>query len=296
MNANNKIADPLRGLSRLVRPHYSPGLLLQDDDLTQAVDYTRELSRVLFRSFFGCGVICGLEVKAYEECGKLHVDIAKGIGLDCHGDPVEVPALQTLLVDPTCGPKIPDSFCVVLRRNERCCAPRTAICGDEEEPAPVCTREREGFEIRISAECPECGCGCQEQARTPAPPPPDPAFTPAPAAPPAAARLIAKKKTVPARAAAAPLVESSTVVMQTLDNGRRHDCRCADPTRDCYVDHYAGKCACDCCDSEWIVLAKATRSTENNGEAWRVDHSVRRFIRPVLMADPLVPAAERVSA
>lgn len=290
MNANNKLHDPLRGLSRLVRPHYSPGLLLQDDDLTQAVDYTRELSRVLFRSFFGCGVICGLSVRAYEECGKLHVGIDKGIALDCHGDPVEVPALQSLQFDPTCGAKIPESFCIVLRRNERCCAPRTAICSDDEEPASVCTREREGFEIRISAECPECGCGCQEQGRALAT-----AIDATLAAAPAAGKPIAKKKSVAAKAAASQ-VESKAAIEQVLETGRRHDCRSADPTRDCYVDHYAGKCACDCCDSEWIVLAKATRSTEKNGDSWHVDHSVRRFIRPVLMADPLVPAAERVSA
>jgi hypothetical protein len=43
----------------LIRPTYSPGLLLEDDDLTAGVSYTRGLTQLLFRSLFGCGVICG---------------------------------------------------------------------------------------------------------------------------------------------------------------------------------------------------------------------------------------------
>lgn len=297
MNANSKIADPLRGLSRLVRPHYSPGLLLQDDDLSQAVDYTRELSRLLFRSLFGCGVVCGLEVTPGEDCGKLRIDIDKGVALDCHGDPVEVPSLQTVRIDPTCGPPIPESLCIVLRRSERCCAPRTAICDDSEDdqPASVCTRERDGFEIRVLTDCPKCSCGCASKAPRVATgeavgvPASADMLMDAPAPAPATdAKLVGAGGTAKKIAKSTARSESKAAELQVFEGAKPHsrDCQCASPTDPCYSDHYDGKCACDCCDDEWIVLARV--QWEPRSKKWVVDHSARRFVRPVLMADPLV--------
>src|SRR3954470_3565801 len=81
----------------LERPRYSPGLILQDADLTSAVDYTRELSRLLFRSLFGCGVVCGLRVTVDTDC-DLEVTVAPGLALDGCGDPVQLtsPVTTTL--------------------------------------------------------------------------------------------------------------------------------------------------------------------------------------------------------
>ena len=44
MNAKSKIVDPVRGTSTLVRPKFSEGLLLNDDDLTLQASTTREIS------------------------------------------------------------------------------------------------------------------------------------------------------------------------------------------------------------------------------------------------------------
>ena len=52
MSSNGYVVDEAKGNASLARPCYSPGLLLRDDDLTAAVTYTRELSRLLFRSLF----------------------------------------------------------------------------------------------------------------------------------------------------------------------------------------------------------------------------------------------------
>ena len=35
MSANAKVVDAVKGNATLVRPRFSPGLLLRDDDLTQ---------------------------------------------------------------------------------------------------------------------------------------------------------------------------------------------------------------------------------------------------------------------
>lgn len=71
----------------------------------------------------------------------------------------------------------------------------------------------------------------------------------------------------------------------------RPGCACGcDPDKDCYSDHNAGRCACtgadsdDCsCGCHCIILAALSKPKE--GKEWTPDHSVRRFIRPVLMHD-----------
>jgi hypothetical protein len=275
MSANAKIVDPVPGNSTLVRPRFSPGLLLRDDDLRQGVDYTRDLSRLLFRSLFGCGVICGLAVETRLACGKLVVTVDRGIGLTCLGDPVEVPKPTLITIDPTCGKELPPRLWVILCRTEKCCAPRTAVCSCEDEDASsVCTREHEGFEIHIREDRLECACGCPEPAAPPTP----------------------RKKSVARAAALAvapnPKPASSRVQQSVTAPTPTESCWCADPCSPCYEDHYAGECGCECCDCECVVLALLTRQAGDpkTGEpdTWKADHRVRRFVRPVLMRDPQV--------
>lgn len=164
MTTNLKL-DPHKGMSRLVRPHFSPGLLLQDDDLTQAVNYTRELSRLMFRSLFGCGVICGLTVKETKyDCGKINIVLNEGVALDCKGDPIHVPSEQTIRVDPKCIKENTGELWIVIRGFDKCCAPRTPVCPSDDDEAPaVCTREQDGFEIHV-VDKRECVCGCPDAA------------------------------------------------------------------------------------------------------------------------------------
>jgi hypothetical protein len=267
--AKAKIADPVKQLSRLVWPHYSPGLLLQDEDLTLGVEYTRELSRLMMRTLFGCGVMCGLVVHPHEKCCKLHIVVDKGVALDCCGDPVYVPDPQDITIDP-CDTDLPDELWVVLRRFDKCCAPRTAMCSpDDEEMPSVCTRVRDGYEIRVLAERPECSCGCHAAEETPA----------------GSGRAYAD--TLDEGEVTAVGGVESGATEQAGDDEHENPCKCADPTQDCYQKHYAGEC-CDCCDCEWIVLAVVSDKGVAEKHDWQADHSVRRFVRPVLMRDPQV--------
>jgi hypothetical protein len=164
MNAKSQVVGQIKGTSGLTRPRFGPGQLLRDDDLTQGVAYTRDLSRLLFKSLLGCGVMCGLVVDWSYSCNKLNVVVGAGVALDCDGDPVWVQSPQTIVIDFDCtGSDVPDYVWVVLRGYEKCCAPRAAQCGcDDEDPAPQCTREVEAFEIRVLGERPKCVCGCPE--------------------------------------------------------------------------------------------------------------------------------------
>ncbi|NHZ64617.1 hypothetical protein [Massilia genomosp. 1] len=265
--------SPLRSKkepSTLVRPQYSPGLLLNDDDLTLAVDYTRELNRMLFKSLLGCGVICGLVVSAELECGKVVVKVTPGVALDCHGDPVHVPKQADVAIDPSCGVDVPPRLWVLLRRYDKHCAPRAAVCSqDDDDAASVCTRIRDGFEVSVVGTAPECACGCPEPASTA-----NNAFTGATAA--AAAAKAANGKAAKLNPAAAGTAATDDSVTKAS--------AVSDP---CYRAHYKGECSCctDDCDCEWIVLA---RLDQLKAGTWTADHSVRRFIRPILMADPKV--------
>lgn len=145
-------------LSSLVRPAYSPGLLLNYDDLNAGVDYTRDLSRLLMRSLLGCGIVCGYTVTVDTSC-NLTVNISKGLALDCHGDPVYMGAATPVVVDVACTGVKDKPLWVLVRRFQKACAPRAAVCGpddDAEHSAP--TRIYEGVEIAIVETEPTNAC------------------------------------------------------------------------------------------------------------------------------------------
>lgn len=163
MSATKDTKNCVKGTSTLVRPKFAPGMLLQHEDLEQMTTYTRELSRLLFRSFFGCGVVCGLKVTNVQVCGKRGINVAAGLALDCSGDPVHLPKDQKLEIEKECDQEPTGPLYVLLCRTEKCCSPRTSMCASDEDEAPsVCTRERDGFEICIVSEgdlLNKCYCG-----------------------------------------------------------------------------------------------------------------------------------------
>ncbi len=273
MNTKSNLPET-SGKSRLVRPRYSPGLMLQDDDLTQAVDYARDLNRLMFKALLGCGVICGFELTLDKRCGVLTFHVGAGIALDCHGDPIHVPDPQAIPFDPSCSNNNPTDIWVIIRRREYCCAPRDAVCmPEDDESMAVCTRVRDGFEIRLVEERPECACACPEKTSEaePAPTGGQPAES--------AAASAAKKRAArtPNAAAAVPPATATEPPVYV------------DSSNPCYAGHYAGNCACGC-NSDWVVLGRFLKiNQENASYPQDGDYSVRRFIRPVLMRDPLLP-------
>ena len=165
MNNTNAILARQQGTSKIVRAKFGPGMLLQHEDLELLNTYTRDLSRIMFKSLFGCGVVCGLVVRTKTECGKVWVSVDSGVALACSGDPIWVPKNESFPIDENCDPELPSPLWVVLCAKVKYCAPRTAVCSpDDEETKPECTRERDGYEIQvIRAPRPPCVCGCPEE-------------------------------------------------------------------------------------------------------------------------------------
>jgi hypothetical protein len=249
MTSNQPLITTVKGMSPLTTAKFGPGMLLQHDDLEQLSNYTRDLSRLLFRSFFGCWVVCGLDIAGDQQplqpqCGKLTFTLNPGLALDCCGDPVYVPQPQTISIDLDCSSTTLADLWVVLCGTSKCCAPRPAMCSADDQDSPsVCTRERFGFEIRVVSANPTCVCGCPNDPNDPC-------------------------------------------TSATVD---KSGCQCADPTVPCNRDHYAGECSCSCtngsdCKCECILLAHLAPTAAS--ASWTVDYSVRCFIRPMRIRDP----------
>ena len=157
----NKITNGVEGLSKLVSPKFGPGMLLEHDDLQQIVKYTSELSRLLFRSLFGCGVICGLEVSPPKiDCGKIKVTVQPGVALSGSGDPIEVPEKVDIYLNESEWTQ--KDIWIVLCRTQWNCSPRKSMCSpDGDDSAPIRTRINEGFRITAeNAVDKDCVCGC----------------------------------------------------------------------------------------------------------------------------------------
>lgn len=260
MKANNQPVVVKKGPSTLARAKFGPGMLLQHDDLEQLNVYTRELNRLMFRSLFGCGVACGLVVSTDVKCGKVNVTVGSGLALDCQGDPIYVPQPQSICVDEECDPNIPSPLWVVLCGTEKCCAPRTSMCSsDDDETASVCTRERDGFEIRIMRSRPQCTCSCPDADSY-------------------VGAYEARRR------------EHHSECWCANPN---------DPCyRDHYAGKCGCDCEdCEACDCNCVLLARLERDDRLDDKyeypVWKADHRVRRFIRPVLMRDPQVQIEEK---
>ena len=270
MNKTNLTVATKADASKLVKPKFGPGMLLRAEDLDLLKDYTRDLSRLMFRSLFGCGVVCGLVVKVYGDCGEVKVDVGSGLAIACSGDPIYIPKDVTFTLHDDCDDATEDEeVWIILCGKEKCCGPRTSICASDEEDSPVeCTREKDWYEIRVVTDPPECVCSCLEQ------------------------KDETTKTGKDAKVGNQGFSEAGSITTGGQSSAAANnnvDCRCA--TGPCYEDHYQGYCKCHCgkcsdCDCKCVLLAHAKRKDDTDD--WDIDHSVRRFVRPVLMRDPQV--------
>jgi len=260
-----QLKPSLKYQGSIVRPRFTPGIMLLDEDLTAAVEYPRTLIRLLFRSLFGCGVVCGFEVAGAADCGELKVTVKPGVALDCQGDPIELCSEQ--IVGLPCEEKLNNIWVVVCRSGERSCVPRDVACpGDDDGKSAVPTRTRDCFEIKLLKDLDEHACGCKPVKQN---------GDAAPAQPQKAPRLGGAAAPEPANTAGNQLPDLAKAMGPEYWN--------------CHRDHYCGVCSCGCCCDECVVLAKLVRTpSKENGKpaTWTSDYSVRRFIRPVLAPNP----------
>jgi hypothetical protein len=246
---NNTLLTAQPGAASLVRPRYSPGLLLEDTDLTSAVDYSRNMIRLLARSLFGCGVICGLRISASLICEKrkLQVIVHSGVALDCQGNPIEVPRDVTLIYDPQCK-RFPETVWVAVCYSEQCCMPADVSCCDADSDKVVHRRSQAAFEIRLYEQAPACGCTCEKPGDKP-------------------------EKKDPNACCGDHANELAAHSRKDSDDRTVDLC-------DCYRDHLEGKCAC-ACDCTCVVLGKFNVNLDQ--QDLTPSYAPRRDVRPMLV-------------
>ena len=262
MNTQDKPLSKKSGTSSLLRPQFSPGLLLEDDDLNTGVSYTRDLTRLMFRSLFGCGVICGLTVTGRQTSpAKLEITVAKGLALDCMGNPIEVPSDVVIEYCHDCS-DIQLPIWVVVCYKESCCRPKEVACSQDDDSAPRPTRVRSGYEVRVYGSLPACSCHCRTSDDTP-----PKTLT---------GGCCEDDESTPP--------DSDTPSIRYATTGV--DARICP----CYLPHFHGKCecGCNCC---CVVIGKITEvqspdpnkrlAALANGQA-TVDYAMVRHIRPML--------------
>jgi hypothetical protein len=284
---------PYRGKSSLQRPRFASGLLLEDEDLTAAVTYTREVMRLMLRSLFGCGVVCGLKVKAELICrgSVLKFTVTEGVALDCAGDLIHVPKESSWEFDPDCEP-FDKQIYVTLCYVESSCRPRDISCSPDDDGQVVPTRIQEGWEVKLSSTPPVCACSCLT------PPPESTAAADCGCGGGSVAAREERRRAdalasapAPARAstrAATPVVGGEAPSAET-----KH---CA-----CYEDHNKGVCECGRGCACVLIGVIDTAPVNSTGAAadpaeplpLTVDCSMRRLNRPVLVGFlPCIPAAK----
>jgi hypothetical protein len=151
---------------------FSDGMLVTADDLTAAMRYPLNVIQVLLKAYFGCGIVCGLDLKnpaegqvaetthgepgstPPQEAGRpakcdlnFILTVEKGVALGCDGYPIEIcgPLKLDLTPDPCRHDTEPKTMFVATRRVPAAeAAARSCGCGSTGgEPAQQCTRMRD---------------------------------------------------------------------------------------------------------------------------------------------------------
>jgi hypothetical protein len=260
MNTQDKTLSRKCGTSSLLSPQFSPGQLLEDDDLNAAVKYARDLNKLLFGSLFGCGVICGLKVTGAQACpGKMEITVAKGLALDCMGNPIELQQDVVIEYAPECADfQFPVWVAVCFKEN--CCRPKEVTCSQDADAGPRPTRLQYGYEVRLYAALPDCACRC---------PGPDD-----------------KRAQTPTDNCCQDTQPSAAATTNMPSSGMASDSNICP----CYLSHFHGECecGCNCC---CVLVGKITGlpTTDSQGNAIPIadrtatlDFTTVRRIRPVL--------------
>src|SRR5262249_54950808 len=99
--------------------NFKDGMIVTADDLATAMRYPLAVFQTLVRAYFGCGIVCGLDVKQVTPAAPPNpncppptnsnymVCIDRGVALGCDGYPIELcaPINLDLTPDPCCTPR-----------------------------------------------------------------------------------------------------------------------------------------------------------------------------------------------
>ncbi|MFI0237579.1 hypothetical protein [Streptomyces sp. NPDC016845] len=129
---------------------FRDGMVVTAEDLDTAQRYAASLLKTVLRAYFGCGVVCGLDLRLKKPAGDRPATVLvvdRGIAIDCHGYPLELcRPVELDLAPDACGYGAPpDEVFILLRRatsQEKPCD-----CATEDEHSD-CRRVREHVMVK----------------------------------------------------------------------------------------------------------------------------------------------------
>lgn len=146
---------------------FSDGMLVTAEDLTAAGRYPLDVLQVLVRSYFGCGIVCGLKVGRPPASGNSSangtgtnancppdtasfvIQVDRGVALDCHGFPLELcaPLKLDLTPDPCSCDDPPTELCIAIRHVTSDSAPKASCGCSTPSDHAQCSRVRDHVEV-----------------------------------------------------------------------------------------------------------------------------------------------------
>jgi hypothetical protein len=265
------------GVANLVRPLYAPGLLLEDTDLTTAVDYTRNALQLAMRSLFGCGVICGLGISAKSIMNGCQVQIVVGAGvaLDCLGNLIHVPKDVTLVYDPKCEPMKSELWVEVCYTTCES-KPGSTSCSEEDSLTSTNRRSRDAYAIRVWDTRPRCACSCAPDDPEGGDSDPNNCCGSVTVTTTVESSCCGQEQTATTTTSTTPSPAPGTSAPATGTQQPTASAACA-----CYEDHNNGICGCDC-GGNCVLLGKL--EIPDSGDVWTAEvQTLRRFVRPMLL-------------
>jgi hypothetical protein len=144
---------------------FSDGMIVRADDLETAMQYPIALFQTLIRAYFGCGVVCGLEVHMLprdSDKPTFWLQLEPGVALDCGGHPLSIcePVKIDLTPDPCACEDQPQCLYLAIRRDSASESPSREADPTSEDPKPrfEFRRRRELVHVKVFKKLPQSLC------------------------------------------------------------------------------------------------------------------------------------------
>jgi hypothetical protein len=157
------MTSPPTQLPEKVRPtriesvKFRDGMIVTADDLESAMRYPASMLHTVLKAYFGCGVVCGLELKrdpSAHGADTFVLCVTEGVAFDGNGYPLELcgGVKLDLSPDPCSCDDPPETVYIAIRRVTSDEAPKDPCACDTDDPRFQCSRIRDHVKVKAFVE------------------------------------------------------------------------------------------------------------------------------------------------
>lgn len=143
--------------TRIESVKFRDGMIVTADDLESAMRYPAAMLHAVLKAYFGCGVVCGLELKPDPKAhgaDTFVLCVTEGVAFDCNGYPLELcgGVKLDLSPDPCSYDEPPDQVFIALRRMISDEAAKDPCTSGTDDPRFQCSRVRDHVQVKAFLE------------------------------------------------------------------------------------------------------------------------------------------------